>query len=373
MERDEEKSRRRRYRTYLDSELEAAAMYRALAEAERDSDRAEIFNELVAVEMHHAAKWAEKLGVDAETLEVQANGLRARLVKWGARALGTRRLLPVLLRLEAKEIEAYAADPEAQDIVDEERRHSAMLRRMADGSPSGPGHALEGRRLIGYGGSLRAAVLGMNDGLVSNFSLVMGVAGGTDNDADFILLAGVAGLVAGAFSMGAGEYISMRSQRDLYEHRLRLEAIELEENPEEEEEELRLIYRAKGLTPEEAARVAKRVMSSPEVALDTMAREELGLDPSDLGSPWAASISSFGAFLSGAIVPILPYIFGSGNLAISLSAGMSVLALVVVGGTLAATMGRNPFWGAMRMFLAGGLAAAVTYGIGRLIGVSLLS
>ena len=177
----------------------------------------------------------------------------------------------------------------------------------------------------------------------------MGVAGGTGNN-EFVMLAGVAGLLAGAFSMAAGEYISMRSQRDTYEHRIRMEKAELEEWPEEEEEELVLIYRAKGLPEAEAQSIAKRIMSRPDVALETMAREELGLDPSQLGAPWGAAISSFLSFVAGAALPIIPFLFAVESGAVVASAVVGGLALVVVGGVLAAVSGRNVAWGALRMF-----------------------
>ncbi len=366
-----EKSATDRYRMYLESELEAAAMYKSLAEAEKDSERVEIFEGLVEIEMRHAARWAEKLGIDSSSLEIGPRGLKTRLLSLGARTFGTNRVLPVLLRLEAKEMDTYAGDPEAEDILDEERRHTAVLQGMVDGTVPGSGPVIPQSTVVRRGASLRAAVLGMNDGLVSNFSLVMGVAGGTDQG-EIVLLAGVAGLLAGSFSMAAGEYVSVRSQRDLYEHHLSLEAIELEEHPEEEEEEMVLFYRAKGLTKGEAKRVAKRLMARPKVALDTMAREEFGLDPAQQGSPWAAAISSYFAFILGALVPILPYIFDKGDLAFSLSAGLSAGALLIVGGTLAAATSRSAAWGALRMLLAGGSAAAVTFGIGTLIGVTLL-
>ena len=214
-------------------------------------------------------------------------------------------------------------------------------------------------------------MLGANDGLVSNFSLVMGVAGGSGNP-DVVLLAGLAGLLAGAFSMAAGEYVSMRSQRDVYEKSIRVERAELESWPEEEEQELVLIYRAKGLSQEEAESFAQRIMASPDVALDTMAREELGLDPEQLGSPWQAAFSSFAAFVAGALIPILAYLFDTGVSAFALSTAMSAGALVIVGGTLAAFSGNNPLWGAIRVLALGSAAAAVTYGIGRLIGVTVM-
>ena len=218
-------------------------------------------------------------------------------------------------------------------------------------------------------GNLRAAVLGVNDGLVSNFSLVMGVAGGTA-DPKWILLAGVAGLLAGSFSMAAGEYISVASQREVYENRIRTESAIIARSPETQERRLGLIYESKGLTADEAREVAGRIMEDPEVALDTITREGLGLDQESLGSPLGAASSSFVAFVIGAIVPILPYLLGIGEFAFVSSAALSGVALAVVGALVAAGSGRNLAWGAGRMFLIGGLAAAVTYGVGRIIGVA---
>ncbi|MBI2856094.1 MAG: VIT1/CCC1 transporter family protein [Chloroflexi bacterium] len=360
--------RRATYHSYLRGELEAAAVYQAMAETESDPERAAVFVELVQAEMRHAARWAEKLGMDPAILRPARKGLRLRLLKWGARWLGTNRIVPMLLRGEARDINVYSQDPEARDIAQEERGHGRALRGLVSDPDSV--EAIRAENNTFTGGSLRAAVLGVNDGLVSNFSLVMGVAGGTANS-DFILLAGVAGLLAGAFSMAAGEYVSMRSQRDVYEHQISRERAEIEQWPKEEEEELVLLYRAKGLSQEEAQRLAKSVMANPEVALDTMVREELGLDPSKLGSPWGASLSSFAAFVAGAIVPIMPYILGSGTLAFFLGGILSGGALLAVGGTLAWLTDRSIRWGALRMFFAGSAAAAVTFGVGRLIGVSL--
>ena len=363
-----DKAQTKRYREYLETELEAAALYQRLAEVEPDRDRAVVFSKLVEAELRHATRWSRKLGSSSAQVEPIDPTLKVKAMGWAARLFGTGRVLPLLLRLEAKEMEAYRADPEARDIVAEERSHARTLRSMSR-APHGSGGRLSGA--LGRGGALRAAVLGVNDGLVSNFSLVMGVAGGTDNDADIVLIAGVAGLLAGAFSMAAGEYVSMRSQRDIYEYELEKEAVELRDWPEEEEEELTLIYQAKGLSEQDAGRIASSVMANPGMALDTMAREELGLDPSQLGSPWAAAGSSFVAFVAGAIIPILPYLFGAGGSAFRVSAVLSAGALVVVGSALAVVSGRSIAWGGLRMLLAGGAAAAVTYGVGTLVGVSL--
>ena len=358
------------YKEYLKGELQAAAVYEAMADAEADSERAGVFRQLVQAEMRHASRWAEKLGMDPATLVPANSGIRLRFLSWAARRFGTNRMVPLLLRGEAKDISTYSLDPEAHDLAKEEREHGRTLRNLSNGQDSTETIRAERGHFSGTSGNLRATVLGVNDGLVSNFSLVMGVAGGT-GDTNIVLLAGVAGLLAGAFSMAAGEYVSMRSQRDVYEHQISLEKAEIEMWPEEEEEELALIYQAKGLSKEEAETIAKRVMSDPEVALDTMAREELGLNPSELGSPWGASLSSFAAFVAGALIPILPYIFGATGMAIPLSAVLSAGALLTVGGALAWMTDRSVAWGALRMVIAGGAAATVTFGVGSLIGTSL--
>ena len=364
----EEFARRKQYRYYLESELEAATLYSALADLEWDNARGEVFNRLARAEMLHATRWAEKLGVDPQDLEPKPLGVQGSLMKIGAKFFGTRRMLSLLLRFETKEVKIHSTDPETESVLGQGRRHSRVLRGLI-----GPRHAdLIGFSggVLGSSGSLRAAVLGVNDGLVSNFSLVMGVAGGTGNDPHFVLLAGVAGLLAGAFSMAAGEYVSMRSQREVYEHEIRKEEVELREWPDEEKKELMFIYQAKGLSEQESDIVAERLMTDPQVALDTMVREGLGLDPSQLGSPWGASLSSFISFVAGASVPIVPYVFYAENLALSLSAVLSAVSLAGVGGLLAIISGRNMMWGALRMFLVGGTVAAVTFGVGSLIGVS---
>ena len=219
-------------------------------------------------------------------------------------------------------------------------------------------------------GNLRAAILGVNDGLVSNFSLVMGVAGGID-DPKWVLLAGIAGLLAGAFSMAAGEYVSVAGQRDVYRNRISALAASLRASKYEEILRIATIYESKGLTTLESMEVAKRLMENPDAALDTVVREELGLSEDTLGSPLGAASSSFVAFIIGAIVPILPYLLGAGSLAFTLSAALSALALVIVGALVAAGSGRNLAWGGAKMLMAGGGAAAVTFGIGNLVGIAI--
>jgi vacuolar iron transporter family protein len=222
----------------------------------------------------------------------------------------------------------------------------------------------------GKSGALRAAIFGVNDGLVSNFSLIMGFTG-AGVGRSVILLAGVAGLLAGAFSMGAGEYISMRVQREVFERLLHLEAHELAMEPDEEREELARIYTRKGIPPDLATRLADSVMADPELALDTHAREELGLDPdAGLGSPWAAAGSSFATFSFGAFVPLAPFLFASGGGATFVSAVLSAAILAAVGAAMSILTGKSAALSGLRQLLVGGVAAAITYGIGSLFGVA---
>lgn len=247
-------------------------------------------------------------------------------------------------------------------------RNRFAFKKMRSGGPDRLASA-EGHRPGGQSGTFRAAVFGINDGLVSNLSLVMGVAGASA-DSRFVLLAGVAGLLAGAFSMAAGEYVSMSAQRELFENQIAIERRELAEDPQGEQKELELIYKSKGLPDDAATKLASSMMSDPAVALDTHAREELGLDPKELGSPWGAAFSSFAAFIVGAIIPVAPYLFFSGQTAFMGSLVLSGLALLGVGAAIASFTGRSKFFSAVRMLFIGALAAAITYLVGSLVGVS---
>jgi VIT1/CCC1 family predicted Fe2+/Mn2+ transporter len=225
------------------------------------------------------------------------------------------------------------------------------------------------QRAGGKSGALRAAIFGVNDGLVSNLSLIFGVAGaGVSNKV--VVLAGVAGLLAGAFSMAAGEYISVRVQREVFERLIHLEAHEIGSEPEEERAELAELYVRKGISRELADRLAEEVMKDPALALDTHAREELGLDPDEgLGSPEAAAGASFVMFSTGAFVPLVPFLFGSGAGAVVVSAGLSVAALFGVGSAMSYLTGRSPLLSGIRMLLIGAAAAAITYLVGTLLNV----
>ncbi len=327
------------------------------------------------MEDKHATRWRGKLEEAGTPLPAWRPSLRSRVLGAVARIAGTRRVIPILERAEGGDAEMYASEPAAQDFVADERMHGRIFERLmadrVDGEAAGStiGQREEWHRRAG-GGALRAGVFGVNDGLVSNLSLVMGVAG-ADTGRDFILVAGVAGLLAGAFSMATGEYVSMKVQRELFEREIDLERAELESDPEEERQELALIYRAKGLPADEADRVATRLMQDKNTALDTLAREELGLDPGELGSPWGAAISSFLMFSLGALLPVLPYVLMGAQTAFYGSMVLSAAALLVVGGLTSVLTGRSVVFGSLRMLGLGAVAAAVTHAVGRLLGVAL--
>jgi len=364
----------RRYADNFLREQDGIALYRALARAEKDPERAQIFEKLAKAEERHAARWARLLKTNETELPRYSPSWRVLLLGWLSRRFGTQHILPVVSGLESRDQDVYRGQAEAAGLPAEERSHMRTLRAMQQKRDQGPESIVEQEawHRTNYGGTLRAAVFGANDGLVSNFCLVMGIAG-ANAEPRFVLLAGVAGLLAGASSMAAGEYISVQSQRELYEQQIALEREELETAPEEEQEELSLIYQAKGIPAEEAEDLARRIISNPDTAVDTLAREELGLDPSALGSPWTAAASSFLAFSCGAAIPVIPYFMTSGNLAFIASALVCALSLFVIGGLISLFTGRNFFFSAFRMVAIGALAAALTYSIGKVLGVSVAS
>ena len=254
-----------------------------------------------------------------------------------------------------------------QDIADRVIRGNAKPRLRVHRGPTTDPDAPIG--VGGKSGALRAGIFGINDGLLSNLSLIMGVAGASVENR-VILLAGVAGLLAGAFSMAAGEYVSMRTQRELFERLLHIEAHELATEQDEELEELTQIYQRKGFPPDLAAQAAEVIHRDPEVALETHAREELGLDPDELGSPWGAAISSFVTFAVGAAVPLLPFVFGSGAAAAVTAIAASGVAIFGVGAAMSLITGRAWPWSGARMLIVGAVAAGITFGVGRLLHVS---
>jgi VIT1/CCC1 family predicted Fe2+/Mn2+ transporter len=277
--------------------------------------------------------------------------------------------------MESSGFDNYMAQSEAgPSMARDERSHSRALSTLSgqNASPSAEPSVMITRNerwhRVDAGGTLRAAIFGVNDGLVSNLSLVIGVAG-ANPDGRFIILAGVAGLLAGAFSMGAGEFVSVMSQRELFERQIALEKEELEADPEQERRELALIYRAKGLPPAEAEALSTRIIADRGVALETLAREELGLNPDELGSPYRVAISSFLSFAAGAVIPVIPFLFGSEWLNFGLAVALSGIALFAVGAGVSLFTGRGTLFSGGRQLAIGGIAAAVTFTIGKLIGV----
>lgn len=362
----------RRYRTNYIKEQDGIALYRALSRAEKDPRRAEIFEKLAEAEERHASRWAKLLQDNGVEVPSYKPGWRVVLLGWLSRTFGTQQVLPVVSGLESRDQGEYIGQAEATGLPAAERAHSRTLQAMLqENAARGADSIVKAERWhsAGYGGSLRAAVFGVNDGLISNFGLVMGIAG-TDAEPRFVLLAGVAGLLAGAFSMAAGEYVSVRSQRELYEQQLALEQQELEASPEEEHEELALIYQAKGIPGDQANDLARQILSNPETAIDTLAREELGLDPTSLGSPWTAALSSFVAFAIGALIPVIPYLLSRGGSAFVGSAVACGISLFVVGALISVFTGRNMAYSGLRMVVIGALAATVTFVVGKMLGVA---
>lgn len=361
----------KRFRANLKDELDGAALYDAMAGAEKDPEKASIFRELADVERGHAAVWAQKLEDAGAPAGKHRPGVKTRFLGALARRLGTSSVVPVVQAIESGANGAYArqADAKALGMDRSEKTHAKVFASMGAGS-SGTIASIETWHRGSRGGSLRAAVFGLNDGLISNFSLMMGVAGASPGRG-VVLLTGVAGMLAGAFSMAAGEYVSVRSQRELFERELAREEEELASSPEEEQKELELIYRAKGIPAQEAAHLAQAILANPGSALDTLAREELGLDPGELGSPWVAAWSSFAAFVGGALIPLLPFAFVHGAAGIWTSAGVSAAALFGVGALLSLFTGKNALYSGFRMAAIGGAVAVVTNTLGRIIGVSL--
>ncbi len=348
--------------------LRDAAIYETMAKHERDPERAARYKRLHEIELGFARYWIK--ATDNAALSIERRRFSPSLIIFQvagklmpgsiiSRTLRHRHRRRLIDTCEA--IHQAGLSPLASESAE-------LLKRLTDNERNDDDHE-EHSYLVGQSGALRAAVLGVNDGLVSNFSLAMGVAGGIA-DTDLVLLAGLAGLIAGALSMAAGEYISVVSQRDFYADLVRWERTELTLWHEKEEEELVEIYKRKGLDDHEAKSVAGRIMSDPDVALDTHVREELGIDPEDLGgSPWTAAISSFASFSAGALIPILPYILKV-NLATAIvaSAVASTASLMLVGGWLGWISGIGTLRAALRMLMIGAGAAAVTYVVGMLVG-----
>ncbi len=335
-------------------EKESAWLYAKVADLEHDPAKSRMFRQLGSAAEAQALKWQ---ALDPSRDYRFAPSTRARIVVALVERFGPRACRNVLAAMKLRGVSVYTAGPAPGHVM-----------------PTSVAQVGERHRQVS-GGNLRATVFGINDGLVSNAALVMGVAG-AGASADTVLITGTAGLLAGALSMAAGEYVSVRSQRDMYEYQIALEKEELEEYPEEEAEELALIYAARGMDLAQARAMTLELVKRPEQALEVLAREELGLNPDDLGSPWAAAIASFLAFSVGAVLPLLPFIAGpalgvASGQAIGWTIAITVLALAGFGLAISLFTGREAWRGALRMVLIGGGAGVIAWGMGRLLGVAL--
>ena len=339
------------YRESWFEERQSAWLYRVLGDTEKDDVRAALFRSLAAAAEQQSETWRKLMIEAGEDVPEFTPQLRARVVGALAKLLGARSLRPVLAAMKIRGLSSFSSRPPlAHTMPDSVEEVGARHRGVA-------------------GGNLRAAVFGVNDGLVSNVGLIMGVAGAT-NDPGALLVAGGAGLLAGALSMAAGEYVSVRSQRELYESQIALERKELEQYPDEEAEELALIYASRGMVLDEARSFTRALMRNPEHALDALAREELGLDPGNLGSAAGAASSSFLAFAVGAALPLVPFVLGV-EAPLVWSIVVATGALFAVGATLSLFTGRGALRGGIRMVAIGGAAGGATYLLGTLLGVSL--
>lgn len=361
-----------RYRDNLQGEVDAIALYTQLADLEDSRALKDFYTRMAAVEEVHAGVWRQRLTDAGQDPSVVRVGWRTRVLMLVARRFGPSLVVPTIAEREAAEQGMYDEQAEAlARMPGDERSHARLFRELAGGQgvEGGAIARIEGRHRAGGGNQLRAAVLGANDGLVSNLSIAMGVAGASGGG-NAVLIAGLAGMLAGALSMAIGEWLSVQSARELFAHQVKTEREELLAVPDEEEEELALIYQAKGLPEAQARQMAKTLISGElNLAVDTLAREELGIDPDELGgSAWVAALTSFFLFALGAIVPILPFIVAQGMPAVVASIVVSAVALFVVGAAITVVTGSSVARTGGRQVLLGLVAAAVTYGLGTLVG-----
>lgn len=337
-------------------EQQSAWLYRVLAAREAGApSRAQLFRDLAAAAERQALAWERRIEAKGERVPGFRPSLRAHIVAALIRRLPPHQLKGMLAAMKLRGLSVYSTAS-----VPDSHPH-----------PSRAGRPEQFHRALSRGSGLRAAVFGVNDGLVSNASLLLGLVGAAQ-DRTVVVLAGVAGLIAGAASMAAGEYVSMRSQREMFEYQIDLEREELETYPEEEAAELALIYAARGMDPDEARRLADETIARPEQALDALAREELGVDPDTLGgSPWQAAGTSFAAFAVGALLPVVPFFVTGGRAALIALLAVSAAALAGAGLITSLFTGRSAWYSALRMLAIGTAAGAVTFFVGRAVGIGL--
>lgn len=357
----------------IQTEVDAAYLYGILAEHEEEKALADVFRQLSEIEKSHAFAFLEKKKLDIS--QMPAPSRRAKTLRIIGKIFGYDYILGVLLDTEksisTSILSARKKSGSKSSVSD--TAHVTILKNILSDtkhiSATNLARFEKRHRSVG-GNALRAAVLGGNDGLVSNFSLVMGIAGASSGQKE-ILLTGMAGLLAGALSMALGEWISVKSSQELSENQMKLEMEELETNPEGEEKELAMIYMSKGIPDEQARSMAKEIISNKDSAHEILVKEELGISPEELkGSAMEAAITSFILFGVGAIIPVIPFFFMGGMNAVFLSAGMSAIGLFLIGSAITLFTGKSIWFSGFRQVMFGLLAAAITFGIGRLIGVS---
>ncbi len=357
----------------LQTEIDACYLYRKLAENESDPTIAHVFRQMSAIEKSHAEAFARKANVPPDDL-IQPSW-RARLLNTIGKIFSYDYVLGSLMDTEKSISTAILSTKQKKqlEITGSETNHVKILQAILEheGGVTGPQLSRFERRHRSVGGNaIRAAVLGGNDGLVSNFSLVMGIAGATSGETG-VLLTGLAGLLAGALSMALGEWISVTSSKELYENQMQLEMDEIETNPDAEKLELALIYTAKGIPEDQASQMAGDMMKDKKSAHQILVKEELGINPEELkGSAIEAALYSFFLFAIGAIIPVIPFIFTTGMKAVFMSVGFSAAGLFLIGAAITLFTGRTVLYSGFRQVLFGLAAAAITFGIGHFIGVS---
>lgn len=355
-------------------EIDAWFLYQKLSENEEDPILVDVFKQMSEIELSHAIAFAKEKKVDPA--QICKPSWRAKTINRIGKIFGYDYVLGTLMDTEKSLADAVVSQKRKNKVpvVGNEDSHVKILRSILDNDTRIAGSQLsrfEKRHRSVGGNAIRAAVLGGNDGLVSNFSLVMGIAGATVAQTG-VLLAGIAGLLAGALSMALGEWISVKSSQELYENQMQLEMDELETNPEGERKELKLIYMAKGIPEDQAIKIVDELMKDKNLAHQVLVKEELGINAEELkGSAIEAALSSFFLFAIGAIIPVLPFMFLSGYQAIVLSTLLSAIGLFLIGAAITLFTGRNVWFSGFRQVIFGLAAAAVTFGIGKLIGVSM--
>jgi VIT1/CCC1 family predicted Fe2+/Mn2+ transporter len=365
-----------RLRRQLQTEADTAFLYGVVSDRSGDKTLSELYRKMSEIENNHAKRIISLMNTSGIETAIPLPSLSARIKARLTRHFGYEFVLSGLMKTEREIARTDVARKikKGSELTGSELNHIRILDNLIAAETGSEGSALarlEGRHRTVGGNALRAAVMGSNDGLVSNLSLIMGVAGATSGNKE-VIIAGFAGLLAGAISMALGEWLSVQSSRELNIRQIQMEEEEFENSPEEEMLELTLIYQSKGLDREKAAEIAGEVFKNKQTAIETLVKEELGIDAKELGgSAWEAALTSFGLFAAGALIPLLSFLFLTGMKAVILSCILSAAGLFIIGGGITLFTGRRLIYSGLRQVIFGLGAAAVTYAIGKLIGVTI--